>query len=106
MVLMVENVSERPVDLYLHGRPIAFDLTVADAEGETVWRRLHDAVIPVILRIETLAPGDTLTLEDTWDQRSIEGKPAAAGAYTVRGELLTEDEPLTAAEVPLRITPG
>lgn len=104
IALRVENVANRPLDLYLTGRPIAFDLIVTDAEGSAVWRRLEDEVIPAILRIETLGPGDTLELERTWDQRTKEGEPVPPGDYTVRGELLTEDEPLTTPEKPLRIT--
>lgn len=102
----VQNVSDRPLDLYLRGRTIAFDLIVADAEGAVVWRRLEDAIIPAILRIETLGAGETLGLEDTWDQRSNAGDAVAPGAYTVRGELLTEGERLTTPSVPLRIAPG
>lgn len=102
----VENISDGPLDLYLTGRPIAFDLIVEDEGGTVVWRRLEDQVIPAILRIETLAPGERLELDDTWDQRSNAGEPVAPGAYTVRGELLTEQEPLVTPAVPLRISSG
>lgn len=106
MTLRVENVSDRPLDLYLRGRAIAFDLIVTDDRGTVVWRRLEGAVLPAILRIETLAAGESLELEDAWDQRSNEGGAVEPGSYTVRGELLTEGEPLTTPAVPLRITPN
>jgi len=106
MTLRVENVAERPVDLYLTGRTIAFDLIVEDEAGTVVWRRLHDQVVEQILRVEQLASGDTLVLEDTWNQRSNDGAPVAPGGYTVRAEVLTEDEPLVAGPEPLRIVGG
>jgi hypothetical protein len=99
----VENVSGRLLDLSLRGRTIVFDLVVSDMNGMTVWRRLHDTVIPAILRLETLAPGEVLELADSWDQRSNAGEPVPAGTYTVRGEILTERNPLVAPSQPLRI---
>jgi len=106
MTLRVENVAGRPLDLYLTGRTIAFDLVVEDPVGTEIWSRLHDQVLQQILRVEHLAPGDTLVLEDTWLQRSNAGSPAEPGDYQVRGSILTEDEPLTAGPVPLRIGEG
>jgi hypothetical protein len=103
ITLRVENVAGRPLDLYLMGRTIAFDLIVEDEAGTEIWSRLHDQVLQQILRVEHLAPGDTLTLEDTWPQRSNAGSPVPPGAYRVRGEVFTEQEPLTAGPAPLRI---
>lgn len=103
MTLRVENVAGRPLDLYLMGRSIAYDLIVEDEAGAEVWSRLHDAVLQQILRVEHLAPGDTLVLEDSWPQRSNAGSPVPPGEYRVRGEIFTEGEPLTAGPVPLRI---
>lgn len=106
VTLRVENVTDRTLNLHLTGRTIAFDLTVADEDGAVVWRRLEDEVVPAILRLETLAPRDTLVLEDTWEQRSNAGKSVAPGAYTMRGELLSEEQALAFPPVPLRILPG
>jgi len=106
MTVRIENLTDRPLDLYLTGRTIAFDLIVEDRTGTVVWRRLHDEAIQQILRVERLAPGDTLALEHEWEQRSNAGDPVAAGTYTVRGEVLTEDEPLVTPEETLRIAPG
>lgn len=103
MTLRVENVAERPLDLYLVGRTIAFDLVVEDPAGVEIWSRLHDQVVQQILRVEHLAPGDTLVLEDTWPQRSNAGRPVVPGEYQVRGEVLAEGGPLVAGPVPLRI---
>lgn len=103
MTLRVENVLERHLDLYLTGRPIAFDLVVTDEEGGVVWRRLEGQVVPMVLRIETLAPGGVLELTGRWDQRSNAGDPVPPGVYTVRGEVLAEDGPLVTPARRVRI---
>ena len=100
----VQNVTDRDMDLYLTGRPIAFDLIVTGEDGEVVWRRLEGETVPMVLRIETLEPGKALELEETWDQRSNVGERVPPGAYTVRGELLTEGEPLATPDSNLRIS--
>jgi hypothetical protein len=99
----VENVSGRQLELYLRGRTIAFDIVVTGPAGDTVWRRLEDEVIPAILRLEPLGPGEALELSDSWDQRDNAGRPVSAGDYRVRGELLTEGPPLRTAGAALRI---
>lgn len=103
VLLRVENVSGGTLDLYLRGRTIAFDLVVSRADGSVVWRLLEGEVIPAILRIETLPPGAALELRGMWDQRDNAGEEVRPGSYTVRGELLTEDVPLSTPEGLVRI---
>lgn len=105
IALIIENTADRPLDLYLRGRDIAFDLVVTDPDGHTVWRRLDGEIIPAILRLETLAPAHVLRLEHTWDQRSNDGSPVPPGEYRIHGELLTEDEPLVTPSISMRIAP-
>ena len=81
VTLRVENVSPRPVELYLRGRTIAFDVIVARAGGQVVWRRLDGAAIPAIVQLRVLAPGEALVLRATWDQRTgARGNPTAWGS--------------------------
>lgn len=94
ITIRVENVSDRVLELHLRGRTIAFDLIVSDPGGAVVWRRLHEEVLPGILRLEPLGPGAALELSDRWDQRDNDGVPVPSGSYVVRGELLTEGEAL------------
>jgi hypothetical protein len=107
MTLRVTNTSDRPLDLYLRGRPVAFDLIVRRADGSVAWRRLAGAMIAMVLQVRTLAPGETLELSDEWDQRSSDEKPVEPGDYTVVGSLL-RDTPasLDSPPVPLRIRPA
>ena len=105
MTLRVENRTERTVELHLTGRPVAFDLTITDEGGEVVWRRLEDQRIAMVLRLESLAPGDSLEFQDTWDQRTSAGDNVPPGSYAVRGEVLTEGEPLVTLSRTLRVLP-
>ncbi|MFN2564596.1 MAG: BsuPI-related putative proteinase inhibitor [Gemmatimonadaceae bacterium] len=100
----VENVAGRPLDLYLRGRTIAFDVIVERrGGGAPVWRRLAGEIIPAILQLRTLAPGETFELRAEWDQRTNRGRRVSAGVYSVRGALLTDGAPLETAAVELRI---
>jgi uncharacterized protein (DUF58 family) len=106
VTLSVTNRGRTPLTLYLKGRPIAFDVVVRRKGGETVWRRLHGATIAMVLRVETIPPGESLRLEDVWPQRNQAGAPVEPGDYTVTGELPTDGpEPLRSAAAPLRIDP-
>ena len=106
VALSVANRGSTPLTLYLKGKPIAFDIVVRRKGGAIVWRRLSGAAITMVLRVETLAPGDSLRLEDVWPQRTQSGAPVAPGDYTVTGELPTDrPEPLRSAPAPLRIDP-
>ena len=103
ITLRAENTGARPLELYLRGRTIAFDVVIAPEGGEVVWRRLEGEVIPAILRLEVLAPGQVLELRAEWDQRTNAGARVAAGSYEVRGSLLTDAEPWESPEAGLRI---
>ena len=105
IALRARNTGGAPLELYLRGRTIAFDIVVAREDGAVVWQRLHGQTIPAILRVETLAPGGVLELTDVWDQRTNAGQRVAPGRYTVQGMLPTDaPEPLRTPPAPLRIT--
>ena len=101
--LRLENLTGRALDLYLRGRTITFDVVIARPSGEVVWQRLHDEIIPAIVHLRTLAPGERLKLEAVWNQQTDQGRPVESGEYTAHGLLLVEGEPLKTPPVPLRI---
>ncbi|MFL5402977.1 MAG: BsuPI-related putative proteinase inhibitor [Gemmatimonadales bacterium] len=106
ITLRLTNTGRLPVTTYLQGRPVAFDVIVARRDGSVVWRRLERSVVPAILQIRTLDPGESLELTETWSQRSNSGKPVAAGEYLVTGVLPTDPPAqLQTAAVSLRIEP-
>jgi hypothetical protein len=103
----VENTTDRPLDLYLRGRTIAFDVVVTRADGTVAWRRLEGEIIPAIIQVKTLAPREVLELNTEWNQRTNRGRRVAAGLYSVRGILLTDAQtPLETPAVELRILPN
>jgi hypothetical protein len=102
----VANLDSQPRDLYLRGRDIAFDISISDASGRTFWRRLEGEIIPAIIQLRTLGPGESFTLVHHWDQKNKRGKPAPTGVYRVRAEVLTDGSAsLAATEMPLVIEP-
>jgi hypothetical protein len=104
VTLRVTNTGKQPFELYLTGRPVAFDIIVARASGETVWRRLQGETVAAILQVRILASGESLEFKDEWNQRTDAGESVEAGDYTLRGVLLTDEaEGLRFGEVPLRV---
>jgi hypothetical protein len=85
--LRIENAGRRPATVYLQGRPPAFDLTVRDASGQQVWRRLEGAAVAMVLGIRELAPDEFLELEGLWPQTDAGGAQVASGRYRLTGLL-------------------
>jgi hypothetical protein len=107
IVIKLENRGERLLELYLRGRTITFDIFIATADGQPVWQRLKDEVIPAIIQLRTLRPGEVLELKEQWDQRGDDGEAIIPGSYMVRGVILTDGpRPLETAPASLRIVPG
>lgn len=104
--LRVRNRTERSLDLYLRGRATTFDVVVTGSDGETVWRRLEREIIPAIIHLRTLGPGEQFEVEAVWDQRNGAGRQVPRGEYTAQGFLLVEGDPLPSPSVALRITEG
>jgi hypothetical protein len=105
IVLRATNVAGGPLELYLMGRSVTFDVTVARADGGAVWRRLEGQTVPAILQVRFLAPAESLEVEHVWDQRTNAGEPVAPGTYTVMGSIHTDSQPLKTPTAPLRIMP-
>ena len=101
--LTVENDTPRTIDLYLRGRAPTFDVIVKRADGEIVWQRLENEIIPAIVSLRTLASAERLELTTVWDQRTGRGRSARTGEYTARGVLLLEGESQETESVPFRI---
>lgn len=104
ITLHIENKNAEPLELYLRGREPTYDLIVTARDGDVVWRRLEKEVVPAILRLELLEPGQILYFRDSWNQRDNAGEPVPPGSYTVRGTVLTDgSSTLESPAVPIRI---
>jgi hypothetical protein len=104
IAIRLENAGGRAVDLYLRGRTIAFDIFVTHPNGDVVWQRLKDEVIPAIIQLRTLQRGEVLELKDEWPQRDNRGRAVGPGSYAVRGVVLTDGPaPLETAPETLRV---
>lgn len=97
------NTASRPLGLYLLGRTPTLDVEVFRPTGDLVWRRLEGEVIPAILQVRTLAPGERIAVEADWDQRTRAGTPAGPGEYVARARLVLEGDSLSAPPMPFRI---
>jgi hypothetical protein len=106
ITLRLTNAGRRAADVYLQGRPAAFDIVVTRRDGTPVWRRLEGAVVPAVLQVRSLAPGAVLEFRDSWPQRTNLGAAVEPGDYLVTGVLPTDPPAeLRTRSAPLRILP-
>ena len=103
--LILLNDSDSAMDLHLRGREPTMEVVVSDEHGDTVWRRLDGEMIPAVLQLRSLAPGEQLDVSADWDLRA-DGTLVGPGVYMVRASLVAEDEMLEASPVRLIITSG
>jgi len=104
--LRLVNAGDRPATVYLQGRPPAFDVTVHDASGRQVWRRLEGAIVAMVLGIRELVPGEWLEFEDSWRQTDAAGSGVPPGRYRLTGLLPGEQgRELRSPPVELEILP-
>jgi hypothetical protein len=98
IVIRLENVGETPLELYLRGRTVAYDILIRDGNGRVVWHRLEGEIVPGIIQVRILNPREALEFSHEWDQRTNRQEVVEAGLYTAEGLVLTDGpEPLTTA---------
>lgn len=90
ITLIIRNTSDRHVELYVTGRPVAFDIVITSADGTVVWRRLEGQTIAAALQVLELRPHSMFELRDDWTQRTNTGVAVNPGTYTIVGELMME----------------
>jgi hypothetical protein len=92
IMLHARNVSGRALELYLQGREPTADVLVHTSSHELVWHRLAGLSVQAILRLEPLAPDESLTVHVTWDQRGDDGIPVPPGVYQITARVLAEGD--------------
>lgn len=63
-----------------------YDLTVADSEGQEVWRWSRDRTFAQVTEEVELGENGTLSFAETWDQRDNDGQQVPPGNYQVVAE--------------------
>lgn len=101
VVLRLRNGGADSQTVYLRGREIVFDLVVTDSTGTTIWRRLEGEVIPAIVQVRVLAPGEEVIIPGRWTARDQAGDPVLPGRYLMQASLLTDAVPILSPTVTL-----
>ena len=85
ITFLVENVSDRPLDLHLTGGslPSTFSSRVPRAYS---WHKLESSGIPAVLMLKPLAPGESFTVSEQWDLRTNSGAPLGTGSFRTSGD--------------------
>jgi Intracellular proteinase inhibitor len=87
--LIWRNLTERPVELTLGGRP-AYDFAVTSDDGKEIWRWLAGQTVQDILEIKTVDPGQRLEFMLEWQPVDQAGAALPPGSYLVHGILNLE----------------
>jgi hypothetical protein len=107
IAIRLENTGNSRLDLFLRGRTIAFDVLIRDAAGSLVWHHLEGEIVPAIVQIKVLEPGQVLELSCDWNQRGNQGKRVKPGLYTAQGVVFTDDPvPLESSPRQILIAPS
>jgi hypothetical protein len=98
----VRNRSDEPRSLTLPTSQ-TYDFAVVGEAGREVWRWSAGRMFAQMLTEVALAPGESKTFSETWDQLCSDGRPAAAGAYRLVGSVPALAGPVVSTEVGFEI---
>ena len=59
-----------------------YDIVITDSADKEVWRWSKDKAFGEVVEEVTLEQNETLTFNESWDQRDNSGQPVAPGSYT------------------------
>jgi len=80
--LAITIAASEPITLYYRTTQ-RFDIVVTDTEGKEVWRWSKDKAFGEVLEQVSLEKNQTLSFNESWDQRDNDGQPAPPGDYTI-----------------------
>ena len=80
--LAITIAAGEPITLYYRTTQ-RFDIVVTDAEGTEVWRWSMDKAFGEVLEEVSLEENQTLSFNESWDQRDNDGQPVPAADYTI-----------------------
>jgi hypothetical protein len=102
--VVITNEGSETLEVYLSGRETIFDFVVTGDGGRRVYSRLEGQSTQAILRVESLAPEQSIVLKDSWDLKDSAGEFVAPGFYTLNALVMTDGEPLQSQDALLHVT--
>ena len=80
--LTITIAASEPITLYYRTTQ-RFDIVISDPEGKVVWRWSKDKAFAEVLEQVSLKASETLSFDESWDQKDDNGQPVPTGNYTV-----------------------
>ncbi len=104
--LRVTNGATVPVALTTYSGK-QYDLIVQQ-RGAVIWQWSHDKGFAQVVRESTMAPGESLAFNWTWDQRDLQGRQVESGVYDLSALFfgVQRGGPRSTEVGPVRITIG
>ena len=104
--LQVTNLAGAPTVLTMYSGQ-RYDVLVRQ-RGALIWQWSHDKAFVQVVRESTMAPGETLSFDWTWDQRDLQGRQVEPGAYDISAVFMGAQRsgPRSVEAGPVRITIG
>jgi len=90
LVIEITNTGSETLDLEIgageeYGYAGAFDFWIAPGESKILWHWNCGKAYPAILGLKSLAPGEKIAMQGTWEQIDYNSEPVAPGNYLVNG---------------------
>ena len=104
--LQVTNLAGAPTVLTMSSGQ-RYDVLVRQ-RGALIWQWSHDKAFVQVVRESTMAPGETLSFDWTWDQRDLQGRQVESGVYDIWAVFMGAQRsgPRSVEAGPVRITIG
>lgn len=93
LVMTIRNRTDTPRSIMLPSSQ-SYDCSVSTAEGREVWRWAKGVMFAQVITELKLAPGETKSYSQVWDQKADDGTMIPAGRYRAIG-LIPVDAPGT-----------
>ena len=80
--LTIIVAASEPITLYYRTTQ-RYEIVITDAAGKEVWRWSRDKGFGQVLEQVSLEANQTLSFDESWDQRDDDGQPVPPANYTV-----------------------
>jgi flagellar hook assembly protein FlgD len=80
--LTITIAASEPITLYYRTTQ-RFEIVISDADGKEVWLWSKDRTFAEVLEQVSLKASETLSFDESWDQKDNDGQAVPTGNYTV-----------------------